>query len=139
VPATVWWIIDDSKPAEVLGSIHLRHEVDEILLADGGHIGYAVRPSARGQGVATATLELGLEEARRRGIIRVLLVCETDNPLSRRTILTAGGVLENTHETFERYWIHTVASPPAPGRSAARQAEETGNAESGRCQAAWSR
>ena len=62
-------------------------------------------PRRAARGVATATLELGLEEARRRGIIRVLLVCETDNPLSRRTILTAGGVLENTHETFERYWI----------------------------------
>ncbi|MBD3940904.1 GNAT family N-acetyltransferase [Microbacterium sp. NEAU-LLC] len=105
VPATVWWIIDDADPSEVLGSIHLRHELNDLLLAEGGHIGYAVRPSARGRGVATAALELCLEEARRRGITRILLVCETDNSLSRRTILSAGGVLENTHGIFERYWI----------------------------------
>ncbi|NYE19599.1 GNAT family N-acetyltransferase [Microbacterium immunditiarum] len=105
VPATVWWIIDDSNPTEVLGSIHLRHELNEVLLAEGGHIGYAVRPSARGRGVATAALKLCLEEARRRGIVKVLVVCETGNSASGRTILAADGVLENVHGTLERYWI----------------------------------
>ena len=76
-----------------------------ILLADGGHIGYGVRPSARGRGVATAALRLCLAEARARGILRVLLVCDADNPPSRRTILAAGGVLENAPGTIERYWI----------------------------------
>ncbi|WAC66269.1 hypothetical protein OVA14_00225 [Agrococcus sp. SL85] len=47
VPATVWWIVDDDEPERVLGSIHLRHELDDWLLAEGGHIGYGVRPSAR--------------------------------------------------------------------------------------------
>ena len=46
VPATVFWILDDALPGRVLGSIHLRHELDDWLLAEGGHIGYGVRPSA---------------------------------------------------------------------------------------------
>ena len=37
VPATVWWIVDDESPERVLGSIHLRHELNEWLLAEGGH------------------------------------------------------------------------------------------------------
>lgn len=106
VPATVWWIVDDSNPAEVLGSIQLRHELNDLLLAEGGHIGYGVRPSARGKGVATAALELGLHEAQDQGITRVLLVCEADNAMSRRTILSAGGVLENASGSYERYWVH---------------------------------
>lgn len=113
VPATVWWIVDDVNPEEVLGSIHLRHELNDMLLIDGGHIGYGVRPSARGKGVATAALALGLEEAKKRGITRALLVCESSNPLSRRTIVKAGGILENTSGAFERYWVE-LERPPAP-------------------------
>lgn len=43
VPATAWWIVDDERPEEVLGSIHLRHELNEVLLAEGGRIGYGMR------------------------------------------------------------------------------------------------
>ncbi|MCH1883623.1 GNAT family N-acetyltransferase [Agrococcus sp. ARC_14] len=110
VPATAWWIVDDAAPGTVLGSIHLRHELNEWLLAEGGHIGYGVRPSARGRGVATAALLLVLERARAMGIERVLLCCESDNPASRATIVAAGGVLEDVRESaehgrYERYWI----------------------------------
>lgn len=105
VPATVWWIVDDSD--EVLGSIHLRHELNDFLLAEGGHIGYGVRPSARGRGVASGALRLVLDEAQDRGIHRVLLVCDADNPASRATIVGAGGVLENAPGTIERYWVET--------------------------------
>lgn len=105
VPATVWWIVDDDAPGEVLGSIHLRHKLNEFLLAEGGHIGYGVRPSARRRGVASAALTLCLAEARARGIDRVLLVCDADNAVSRRTILSAGGVHENTVGASERYWV----------------------------------
>lgn len=46
-----------------------------------------------------------LERARAMGIDRVLLRCDDDNPASRRTILRAGGVLEDVREGAERYWI----------------------------------
>ena len=105
VPATAWWIVDDAEPERVLGSIHLRHELNDWLLAEGGHIGFGVRPSARGRGVATAALRLVLEEAAAMGIGRVLLLCDDDNPASRGTILAAGGVREAAPGPYERYWI----------------------------------
>ena len=122
VPATVWWIVDDVDPSYILGSIHLRHELNDVLLADGGHVGYGIRPSERGRGVATAALELCLYQAQQRGITRALLVCESDNPASRRTILSAGGVLENTSGTFERYWV--ALNKPRNPSSARRNIRE---------------
>lgn len=109
VPATAWWIVDDRAPAHVLGSIHLRHELNDWLLAEGGHIGYGVRPSARGRGAASASLRLVLERARSRGLERVLICC-ADNAPSRATILGVGGVLEDVRsdqdgDRVERYWV----------------------------------
>lgn len=109
VPATAWWIVGDAEPDRVLGSIHLRHELNDWLLAEGGHIGYGIRPSARGRGVATAALQLVLERAAAMGIDRVLICCE-DNAPSRKTILSAGGVLEDIRTgedggRVERYWV----------------------------------
>lgn len=105
VPATVWWIVDDAEPGVVLGSIHLRHELNDRLRADGGHIGYGVRPSARGRGVATAALRLCLEKAKALGLDRVLIVCDADNPPSRGAILAVGGVLEDAPNGLERHWV----------------------------------
>lgn len=105
VPATVWCIVDDVDPDRVLGSIHLRRELNAMLLADGGHVGFGIRPSARGRGVASAALVLVIAEARSMGIERMLLVCETDDPASRATIVAAGGELEDVRGPFERYWI----------------------------------
>lgn len=105
VPATVWWIVDDEAPERVLGAIHLRHELNGWLLTEGGHVGYGVRPSARGRGVATAALRLVLDEARAMGIDRVLLLCDADNPPSRATIVAAGGVRDPAPSPYERYWI----------------------------------
>lgn len=105
VPATVWWIIDDAQPGEVLGSIHLRHELNDWLLAEGGHIGYGVRPSARRHRVVTKALHLVLEQARKKGLTSVLMICDADNVASRKTIIAAGGVLENAPGEIERYWI----------------------------------
>ena len=50
-------------------------------------------------------LELGLAEARKQGLERVLITCDEDNEASRRTILSAGGVYENTIDRSQRYWI----------------------------------
>ena len=48
----LWMPVDDT----VVGRISLRHTLTPWLLQVGGHIGYAVRPSARRQGHATAAL-----------------------------------------------------------------------------------
>ena len=85
----------------------MRHRVNESLLVVGGHIGYAVRPSARRRGVATAALRLALGMAARLGIDPALVTCEDDNVASARTIEANAGVLEDVRGTSRRYWVPT--------------------------------
>lgn len=105
----LYWLTDD---AEVVGFVSIRHELNDFLLAVGGHVGYAVRPSRRRRGYAHAALALALERCRELGIERVLVTCDDDNVGSYRTIEAAGGVLENVVPSNEdgappkrRYWI----------------------------------
>ena len=104
-PARLWWIVEHEV---VLGGIVLRPFANDQVLRT-GHIGYGVRPSARGQGVATWALGRVLRHAREAGMGRVLLVCADDNAASIRTIERAGGVLSATvddgHRLVRRYWI----------------------------------
>ncbi len=102
VPDSVRWVVEDG---EILGTIHLRHRLNDWLLQEGGHIGYAVRPTARRRGVAREALAQMLAESRARGIERVLLTCDDDNLASARTIEGAGGVLEDVRNGKRRYWI----------------------------------
>ena len=44
VPCTYLWIVEGDM---VLGSLAIRHELNDFGLNVGGHIGYSVRPSAR--------------------------------------------------------------------------------------------
>ena len=57
---TKYWLIDNN---EYIGSFTLRHDVNENLIKSGGHMGYVIAPSKRGQGYAFAGLELVLAEA----------------------------------------------------------------------------
>ncbi|GAA5192124.1 GNAT family N-acetyltransferase [Arthrobacter gyeryongensis] len=92
---TFRWIVADG---EVLGGIALRHEsahdVDVL-----GHVGYGLRPSARGRGVAVAALREMLCLAKARGMNRVLLACFVDNVPSVKTIERCGGVLDRVVTT----------------------------------------
>jgi predicted acetyltransferase len=108
VPDTVYWAI---RGTEMVGRISLRHELNELLLRDGGHIGYIVRPSARRQGVATEMLRQILLTDRARAIGRLLLTCDEDNLASERSIRKNGGILENVidlgagEQRQKRFWI----------------------------------
>jgi len=106
VPATTWWIVEDGN---YLGAITLLSTLTEKLLEGGGHIGYGVRPSARGRGIAGWALGQVLEIARSRGMERVLITCDEDNKASAKTIERNGGVLEDIRQTWlgptRRYWI----------------------------------
>lgn len=65
VPDTVLWVVDGEQ---MLGRLSIRHSLTPFLLEVGGHIGYAVRPSARRRGHASAALRLALAVAHDLGI-----------------------------------------------------------------------
>jgi len=110
VPCTYFWIMDGGT---FLGSLAIRHVLNDFLFNEGGHIGYSVRPSARRRGHAAAALAGALPVARDLGIARVLLTCDEDNVGSRATIEKNGGVYEDSRNGKRRYWIDTP-TPAAP-------------------------
>lgn len=105
VPATTLWWTED---AEYLGRIQLRHELNDILLEAGGHIGYDVPPAHRRRGHATSMLRRMLPIcAQDFGLDRVLVTCDTTNVASRKVIQNCGGVLEDQRGDKLRFWVPT--------------------------------
>ncbi len=108
VPCTTLLLEHDDA---LLGVANLRHALNDNLARHGGHVGYSVRPSARGQGHATRLLTEALDLARDIGVDRALLTCAPDNTPSVRVIEKCGGVLQDElfHEgvghLVRRYWI----------------------------------
>ena len=102
------WLLADVDGV-VVGRSSIRFELNDFLLSQGGHIGYAVRPSHRRRGYATEILRQSLVVARAGGVQDVLVTCDDDNVGSVRAIEANGGVLENVVETenvpIRRYWI----------------------------------
>ena len=105
---SVFFCLDD-ETNRFVGAVNIRHRLNALLLRSGGHIGDGVRPSERRRGVATRMIAMALEECRRLGIERVLMVCDKDNIASARSIQKNGGVLENELDDggtmIQRYWI----------------------------------
>ncbi|MDP9737373.1 MULTISPECIES: GNAT family N-acetyltransferase [unclassified Curtobacterium] len=89
-PTELWWIVEDG---EVLGGIALRAADDERVQSV-GHIGYGIRPSARGRGVATWALGEVLLRAASLGIDPVVAFCLEDNAGSVATLERHGATLE---------------------------------------------
>ena len=108
VPDSTFFCLDEGRDIFV-GAVNIRHYLNEALLRDGGHIGDGVRPSERRKGIATKMIGLALDECRKLGIDRVLMVCDKDNKKKEKSIINNGGVLENEiidGEVIEqRYWI----------------------------------
>lgn len=108
VPATEFWIIEDAVYA---GRIQIRHTLNDYLLDEGGHVGYNIRKSMRRRGIGSRALVLGLKEAVKLGITRVLITCDEDNFASRKIIEKNGGVLEDVRSISGRnvkkcrFWI----------------------------------
>jgi len=96
---------------KIVGTIAIRHTLNETLLNTGGHIGYGVRPSERRKGYAAKMLSLALEKCRKLGIEKVLVTCDKNNIGSAKTIIKNGGVMENEFveengNITQRYWIN---------------------------------
>ena len=102
VPATTYWVYDDKK---LVGIGRLRHQLNDNLEKHGGSCGYYVRPEYRGKGYASEILEALKDEARRRGMKKILLTAKYDNFASIEVIMKNGGVEDAPNGDILRFWI----------------------------------
>ncbi|PJJ27717.1 GNAT family N-acetyltransferase [Lacrimispora celerecrescens] len=108
VPYSTFFCLDEERDIFV-GAVNIRHYLNESLLLNGGHIGDGVRPSERRKGVATKMIGLALEECKKIGLDKALMVCDKKNIGSAKSIENNGGVLENEilmdGIVEQRFWI----------------------------------
>ena len=98
VPHTTFWLVEEG---EIVGVSSLRHRMTDRLERLGGHIGFGVRPSAQGRGLAKELLRRTLIEAGKLGLSEVLVICLKDNTASSGVIRANGGRLESEYSTPE--------------------------------------
>jgi predicted acetyltransferase len=109
VPQTDFFLLHNRTT--IVGRSAVRHWLTPSLKNIGGHIGYRIRPTERRKGYGTLLLALTLLEARKLGLERVLLTCDSDNIGSRKIIERNGGKLASESPTrpegivVARYWI----------------------------------
>jgi len=112
---TTFWLVRDGR--RILGQSELRQRLTPALEVEGGHIGYSIRPSERRKGYGTRILALTLEKARRTGLERVLVTCDTDNIASAKIIKKNGGkfagesISPQSGKPVSRYWIELLKKP----------------------------
>ncbi len=96
---------------EIIGRVHLRHELNQNLLERGGHMGYAVSKKFRSNGYGLALAKAGLEYLKSKLLVKdVLITCAKDNQASIHIIENLGGKLENIIDDKDgvatcRYWV----------------------------------
>jgi predicted acetyltransferase len=94
----------------LVGRTSIRHELNDRLRREGGHIGYCVLRQHRRQGYATEILRQSLVVARAVGVDRVLVTCDDDNLASAAVIERCGGTFDSLSmaddgHLVRRYWI----------------------------------
>ena len=110
VPMTTMWLVDGNT---FIGDAKIRHRLNAQLEQSGGHIGYGVRPSMQGKGMATEMLRHSLIWCRDNlQLTRALLSCRVSNEASARVMEKNGGVLVDITphpfypgEMQKRYWV----------------------------------
>ena len=99
---------------KVVGTINLRWDLNETMLQFGGHIGYGIRPTERRKGYNKINLYLGMIEAKKVGLEKVMLTCDVDNLGSDKTLKALGGKLERTEinpsngKLTNVYWFDVI-------------------------------
>ena len=78
----------------IIGAINVRWNLPESMKQFGGNIGYGIRPTERKKGYNKINLYLGLIEAQKLGLDRVMLDCDVNNLGSVKTMQALGGKLE---------------------------------------------
>jgi predicted acetyltransferase len=81
---------------KIVGTINIRWNLNEAMLRFGGHIGYGIRPTERRKGYNKINLYLGMIEAKKLGLEKVMLDCDVNNLGSDRTLKALGGELVRT-------------------------------------------
>ncbi len=94
----------------LVGRTSVRHELNDWLALEGGHLGYGVLAVHRRRGHATEILRQSLVVARSVGVDRVLVTCDDSNLGSAAVIEANGGVLDAGRPLAggapkRRYWI----------------------------------
>ena len=94
----------------IVGRSSIRHELNEFLAYEGGHVGYGVLRAHRRRGYATEILRQSVERAHDLGIELVLVTCDDDNLGSATVIERCGGVFDGhivgeAGTKMRRYWI----------------------------------
>lgn len=102
VPSSFYWLFVDGHP---VGKGNIRHFLTDKLRAEGGHIGYAIRPSERNKGYGTVLLKMIIKEARKMNIEKVLLTVRNSNTNSIKVALNNNGKIEKINEERHYIWI----------------------------------
>ena len=111
VPGSQYWLVSDRR---LLGCSRLRYWLTPELAYEGGHVGYDIRPSARGCGFGTILLSLTKQRAAAMGIARLRITCDVDNSASIRVIEKNGGILDavvpsrRRDKMIRQYWVETA-------------------------------
>ena len=105
VPARTYFFVRESDN-KIIGMINIRLALNESLKKYGGHIGYSIRPTERGNGYNKINLYFGLKVCKEYGIEEVFMDADKDNSASWKTIESLGG--KNIREYFEDEFDHCI-------------------------------
>ena len=81
---------------KIVGTINDRWTLIEAMLKFGGYIGNGISPTERRKGYNKINLYLGMIEAKKVGLDKVMLDCDVNNLGSDKTLKALGGKLERT-------------------------------------------
>ena len=110
IPVSVYFVFERDY---LVGTLSIQHSLLNWNLAFyGGHVGYSVRPSKRGQGYGTQILSLALFECQKLGLEKIMVSCRRENVASAKVIENNLGVLTREvyvlkeNAFYKIYWIH---------------------------------
>lgn len=95
VPPTYFFEMRHSIDRHLLGSITIRIAgIEHPFIVDNGHVGYTVKPKFRGKKYAARACKLLFPLAKKHGLEKLVIVCDSSNFASCRTCEICGGVAE---------------------------------------------